>query len=131
MKKTELLNSMISYEIAKIGHMQTLTVGDAGLPIPKDVVRIDLAIVKNLPRFLDVLDAVLAEMRVEEIILAEEIKQKAPELKEEIIHRFDNIKVRFISHEDFKAETKNTNAIIRTGETTPYANVILVSGVTF
>ena len=131
MKKTQLLNSEISYEIAKIGHKQTITIGDAGLPIPKGVKRIDLAIIKNLPKFLDVLDAVLSEMKVEKIILADEINEIAPALRASIMDRFEDVAVEFVPHEKFKAKTLDTNVIIRTGETTPYANIILVSGVTF
>ena len=133
MKKSVLLNSEISYEIARIGHTQTITIGDAGLPIPKGVKRIDLAITKQIPSFLSVLDAVLAEMKVEKIVLAEEIKEKAPGLKEQILDRFqsDGAAVLFVKHEQFKKLTEESIAIIRTGETTPFANIILQSGVTF
>lgn len=132
MKKNFLLNSEISYEIAKIGHTQTITIGDAGLPIPKNVKRVDLAVAKQIPSFLQVLDAILTEMKVEKIILADEINEKAPELKEQIIKRFQNeAAVEYVKHEQFKKLTEESNAIIRTGETTPYANIILMSGVTF
>ena len=133
MKKSTLLNSEISYEIAKIGHTQTITVGDAGLPIPKNVKRIDLAVAKQIPAFLQVLDAVLTEMRVEKIILAEEIHRAAPALRDQILERFpgDQTAVEYVTHEQFKGLTEHSLAIIRTGETTPYANIILTSGVTF
>ena len=133
MKKSFLLNSEISYEIAKLGHTQSITVGDAGLPVPKNCKRIDLAVSKQVPTFLQVLDAVLTEMKVEKIILAEEINAKAPELKEQIFLRFQEseISAELVPHEQFKKITEQSAAIIRTGETTPYANIILVSGVTF
>ena len=133
MKKSILLNSEISYEIACLGHTQAITIGDAGLPIPKDVKRIDLAVSKQIPTFLQVLDAVLTEMKVEKITLANEIDIKAPELKEKILQRFvnDEAAVEYISHEQFKKATEQSEVVIRTGETTPYANIILTSGVTF
>jgi D-ribose pyranase len=133
MKDGKLLNSEISYEIAKIGHTQTITIGDAGLPIPKPVKRIDLAVTKQIPTFLQVLDAVMAEMRIEKITLAEEIMVKAPELHEQILKRFPQGEVMadYVKHEQFKKITEQSAAIIRTGETTPYANIILTSGVTF
>jgi len=132
-KKSVLLNSEISYEIAKLGHTQTITIGDAGLPIPENVLRIDLAVSKGIPSFLQVLDAVLSEMKVEKIILAEEINVKALWLKDEIANRFsaNEVAVEFVPHEQFKSLTEKTTAVIRTGETTPYANIILMSGVTF
>ena len=121
MKKTALLNSELSYVIAKMGHTDTLTVGDCGLPIPQETQRIDLALRKGTPGFLETLDT----------ILAEEMKDVSPELWHETLHRFPNIKVTYVSHEKLKELTKKSRAVVRTGETTSYANVILVSGVTF
>lgn len=131
MKKTTLLNSNISRIISEMGHTQTLTIGDAGLPVPFGTERIDLAVVKGLPSFLDVLDAVLTELYVERIVLAEEIKVKNPEMEAEILKRFPDIAVDYVPHEEFKIQTEDTQAIIRTGETKAYSNIILVSGVTF
>ena len=131
MKKSALLNSELSYVIAKMGHTDTLTVGDCGLPIPQETQRIDLALRKGTPGFLETLDTILKELCVQEIILAEEMKDVSPELWHETLHRFPNIKVTYVSHEKLKELTKKSRAAVRTGETTSYANVILVSGVTF
>ncbi|MGL4253483.1 MAG: D-ribose pyranase [Fusobacteriaceae bacterium] len=135
MKKSRLLNSELSYEISKIGHTAHLTLCDAGLPIPSDVKRIDLAIEKGYPSFVKTLDAILSEMMVEEIIIAKEIHEKNPEIYIEMMNLFKNHnmspKITEVSHEEFKSITKSSEAIVRTGECTPYANVILKSGVTF
>ena len=135
MKKSRLLNSELSYEIAKIGHTAHITLCDAGLPIPQSVKRIDLAVEAGLPGFINVLDPVLSEMQVEEIILAEEIKEKNMPMYEAIMKSFKeagmNPKVVFVPHEEFKKITHNSEAIVRTGECSPYANVILKSGVVF
>lgn len=131
MKKTVLLNSRISKVIADMGHTQTLTIGDAGLPVPFGTEKIDLALVKGIPSFLDVLDAVLAELCVERIVLAEEIKKVNPEMEEEILKRFPGVAVDYAPHEEFKEQTADSMAVIRTGETKSYSNIILVSGVTF
>ncbi|MGL5053515.1 MAG: D-ribose pyranase [Cetobacterium sp.] len=135
MKKGRLLNSELSYEISKIGHTSHITVCDAGLPFPKDVKRIDLAIEAGFPSFIKTLDAILSEMMVEEIVLANEIKDVNPLIFEEILKTFSqhNIspKIVFVEHNDFKEITKSSEAIVRTGECTPYANIILKSGVVF
>lgn len=135
MKKSRLLNSELSYEISKIGHTAHLTLCDAGLPIPSDVKRIDLAIEKGYPSFVKTLDAILSEMMVEEIIIAKEIHEKNPEIYIEMMNLFKNHnmspKITEVSHEEFKSITKSSETIVRTGECTPYANVILKSGVTF
>lgn len=135
MKKGKLLNSELSYEIAKIGHTSHITLCDAGLPFPKGVKRIDLAIEAGYPSFIKTLDAILSEMMVEEIVLASEIKTINPKVYNEILETFQkngmNPKIVEVSHTEFKEITKESEAIIRTGECTPYANIILKSGVVF
>lgn len=131
MKKSTLINSEISYEISKMGHTDSIVVCDSGLPIPSGVKRIDLALKKGLPTFLDTLDTILEELEVEEVIIAEEIIKASKDLYKEIEKRFSNITITTVSHEDFKMLTKESKAIVRTGEFTPYANIILKSGVVF
>lgn len=132
MRKTTLLNSAVSAVISKMGHTDMLTIGDCGLPIRGEAERIDLALKKGIPTFLETLDTVLSELCVERIILAEEIKTVSPKMHEEILKRFEKtVKVDYVPHEEFKKITEKSKAVVRTGECTSYANIILVSGVTF
>ena len=131
MKKSTLINSEISYEISKMGHTDSIVVCDSGLPIPSGVKRIDLALKKGLPTFLDTLDTILEELEVEEVVIAKEIIEASNDLYKEIEKRFSNITITTVSHEDFKMLTKESKSIVRTGEFTPYANIILKSGVVF
>lgn len=131
MRKTKLLNSQISSVISEMGHTDSLAIGDCGLPIPKDVKRIDLAIIKNLPTFMDTLKAVLLELQIEEVILATETEEVSKNLYEEIKKEIGDVKITFVSHESLKENLKECKAVIRTGEQTPYANIILKSGVVF
>ncbi|TWU41950.1 D-ribose pyranase [Novipirellula artificiosorum] len=135
MKRTRLLNSELSYEISRIGHTASLTLCDAGLPIPSGVKRIDLAIERGYPSFLKTLDALLSEMMVEEIVVASEIHEHNSKTFEGMLDVFKrhDIKpvVTSISHEEFKQLTRESEVMVRTGECTPYANVILKSGVVF
>ena len=132
MRKTVLLNSNISSVISQMGHTDMLTVGDCGLPIPEFVERIDLALKLGVPSFLETLDTILEELCVEKIVLAEEIKTASPAMHDEILKRFgENVAVEYVPHSEFKLRTGEGRAIVRTGECTPYANVILCSGVTF
>ncbi len=135
MKRTRLLNSELSYEISRIGHTASITLCDAGLPIPSGVKRIDLAIEQGYPSFLRTLDALLSEMMVEEIVIASEIHEHNPETIQGIMEVFQrhDIKpvVTEVPHEEFKQITCESEVIVRTGECTPYANVILKSGVVF
>ena len=74
MKKTKMINSELSYVISQMGHTDSLTIGDCGLPIPPETKRIDLALTHNVPTFIQTLDVVLEELFVEEAIIASEIK---------------------------------------------------------
>lgn len=131
MKKIGVINKEISSIIAGMGHMQMLTVCDAGLPIPVGVQRIDLALKEGLPGFVETLEVISKELKVEKIIVASEMARISPEIRERMLNIFPEETVVEISHEKFKELTKESVAIIRTGEYTPYANVILVSGVVF
>ena len=137
MKKQGILNSDISRVLSYMGHTDRICVGDCGLPIPDEVERIDLAVKFGQPSFMDVLKVVAEDMKIEKIVLAEEIIEKNPTVLEEI-NTFFGIKesetapeVEFVSHVELKQQTKECKAVIRTGETTPYANIILQSGCIF
>ncbi len=131
MKKTPLLNVELSEVIAGLGHGDMLVIGDAGLPIPLDVRRIDLALTRNVPGFIDTLRTVLAEMQVQSVIVAEETGQKSPHILDAIKQLLPTTPIEVVSHEMLKMETEEAVAVVRTGEFTPYANIILVSGVVF
>ncbi len=131
MKKTTLLQSELSYVIATMGHMDMLVIADAGLPIPAETARIDLALTKGVPGATQTLRAVLDELKVEKIILAEEVKEHNPKFLADVRELLPNVPAEFVPHEDFKARTKFARAVVRTGEFAPYANIILVSGVVF
>ena len=131
MKKTTLLHSDLSYVIATLGHMDMLVIADAGLPIPKGTKRIDLALTQGVPGATQTLKVVLDEMKVEKVILAEEVKDRNPNFLAEVQDLLPDVPVEFLPHSEFKTRTADARAIVRTGEFAPYANVILVSGVVF
>ncbi|CAI6044463.1 D-ribose pyranase [Paenibacillus sp. JJ-100] len=132
MKRNGILNSHISKLLSDLGHTDQIAIADAGLPVPDGVVKIDLALKFGTPSFSEVLDVIAEDMVIEKVIIASEIHEGNPQtfayLKEkfaaEIIDDSQN-------HEHFKALTRQVKAVIRTGESTPYANCILQSGVHF
>lgn len=131
MKKAVLLNSNISAVIASMGHTDTLTVGDCGLPI-RGTERIDLCLKKGTPGFLETLETVLTELFVEKVILAEEIRTVSPEMHEAILKLLgSDVQVEYVTHAELKKRSESSRAVIRTGECTSFANIILCSGVTF
>lgn len=131
MKKDRILNTNLITEIAAIGHTQFLVIGDAGLPIPKGVKVIDISLTKGIPGFKQVLEAVNEELVSEAYILADEIKTGNQDLETQVNELLKGRPVTYVPHEEFKKLTEKANVIIRTGETSPYANIILVAGVNF
>ena len=135
MKKQGILNSDISRVLSYLGHTDHICIGDCGLPIPDETERIDLTVKFGVPSFMEVLEAVGADMAIEKIILAEEIKQQNPEMLESILTYFKKAdrpcEIEYVSHAELKKKTENCKAVIRTGETTPYSNIILQSACIF
>ncbi|MGE7778825.1 D-ribose pyranase [Peribacillus sp. NPDC097264] len=130
MKRLGIINSSIAKVLVDLGHTDYIVIGDAGLPVPEGVLKIDVALTPGTPSFQDVVRAVHDDMVIEKVIAANEIIEINPEqhlfMKQEFGESID-----YISHEEFKVLTRKARAVIRTGETTPYSNCILQSGVFF
>lgn len=131
MKKTTLMNHQVSSAIARIGHTQRLVVGDAGLPIPFHVERIDLAVSPGIPGVMDVLRAIATEMQVEAIVVADELLARDQSLAAAVAELFPGAPISSVPHVEFKRMSETAIAVVRTAECTPYANIMLISGVTY
>ena len=131
MKKSGILNPELAKQIALLGHFDKICIADAGLPIPVGATRIDLALVKDLPLVQQVLEALSLDLQVQEVITASETSTHAPGLVRLTADLWPEAEQNQLSHEDFKKLLGECRFIVRTGEFTPYANVILVSGVPF
>jgi D-ribose pyranase len=132
MKKLGHLNRDISRVLARMGHTDSLVIADCGLPVPDEVECIDVSLALGDPGFLRVLDSVLADFKVQRAAFASEalehnrpVAERASQLARE------PMQVDFVPHEKLKEAVRGARAVIRTGEATPYSNVILYSGVIF
>jgi D-ribose pyranase len=131
MKKRGIINAQLAGLIAGLGHKDRFMIADGGMPVPKDVEIVDLALCGGVPGFRQVMDAVLDEAEVEYYILAEEIVEKNEELLSYIRGKLPGAGSEMISHVELKEMMKNIKFVIRTGEFTPYPNIILRAGVAF
>ncbi len=131
MKTQGILNSDISRVLSYMRHKDLICIGDCGLPCPDGVELIDLAIEKNLPSFLQVLDAVQRDYTCESCFLAEDIKNENPIILKAIEERMVNIPISYISHEELKEKLIECKAVIRTGEMSVFSNIILQSACLF
>lgn len=134
MKRTPLLHAELSHLIASMGHGDMLVLGDAGLPIPVGPgapQRIDLAVCPGTPDLRTVLQAVLTELQVEGSTIATEALMGDDRQLPAWCAGLLASQPATVSHAEFKKLCAQARAMVRTGECTPYANIILVAGVAF
>jgi D-ribose pyranase len=132
MRRSGLLHAELNRLVAAMGHTDTIVIADVGLPVPAGVPCIDLAVLPGLPGFAEVFEAIYRELAVERATFAGEIHARNPALVA-LAGRLqgDGLAVDEVPHEEFKRRCATARAVVRTGETAPYANVILHAGVTF
>ena len=132
MKRTPLLHAELSRVIASMGHGDLLVIGDAGLPIPDGPLRIDLAVSRGVPGFADVLQAVLSELQVERALIATEAcALPGATTPPAWCGPLQPVTLGTVPHEELKRLCRSARAMVRTGECTPYMNVLLYAGVAF
>lgn len=127
MKKTGILNAELNAGLSRLGHGDLVVVADCGLPIPPGVQVVDLALVHGVPRFVDVLDALLGDAVFQECVVATEAY--GTDAGAWLAERFPER--RAVSHEALKAMSADARLFVRTGEATAFANAVLVCGVPF
>lgn len=132
MKKIGILHVQLSRVIASMAHGEMLVIGDAGLPVPPGVEMVDLALKEGVPGFLETLEAVLGELHVEEAVIDTEQAEVSPQMFKEFTAMWpQEIPVSTVPHGEFQEMAKRAKAVVRTGEFTPYSNIILRGGVLF
>jgi D-ribose pyranase len=118
MKKSGIINQQLINQIAGLGHGDEFIICDAGFPIPKGTDKTDLAIVKGVPTTYELLCAILSEVIIEKVAMAKEC------IEEELLI---NQKKEIISQSELISHAKEVKFIVRTGDITPYANIILTA----
>jgi D-ribose pyranase len=133
MKKHGILHSELARIVAGMGHGDTLVICDSGYPIPHHRPVADVVLTRNIPRVIETLKVVLEELHVEGAIIANEMEKISPHMYDDVRKALGNVPIKKISHEKFKTHvaTLPNTSFVRTGETTKYANIILIAGVTF
>lgn len=129
MRKSGIINAQLSYALARLGHTDRLLVCDAGFPVPSGPEFVDLAFRFGVPPFEAVLSGLLDELVIEGATAAEEVKGQNPDVHELLGRCLPDLG--FVSHEELKRMSCSARLVVRTGEATPYANVVLRCGVPF
>ena len=129
MKKHGILNPALCELLASAGHTDYFTISDRGFPVPDGPARIDLSLVDGIPNVLDVLRAVHAEWAIDRIVIAEEMDLASPDRVQELAALLGpDTPLQRMAHLELKRLAGTAKATVRTGDTTPYANIIVVSG---
>ena len=128
MRRGGILHPALGHLLSSTGHTDYFTVCDRGFPVPEGPERIDLALVDGIPTVLDVLRAVHAEWVIDRVLITEEMERVSPERVTEIRAVVGGVPLQVITHLDLKRLAPEGKATVRTGDTVPYANIILVSG---
>ena len=128
MKRSGIINGRLAGSLASLGHTDHVVVCDAGLPIPPGPEVVDLAFRFGVSSFETVLSGLLEELVIEGATAAEEVERN-PRSHEVLKGRLPDLGL--VSHEELKRMVAGAKIVVRTGEATPYSNVILRCGVPF
>ena len=131
MKKSGILNAELADTVARLGHNELIVVSDAGLPVPAHVRRVDLAVTPGVPLVETVLSLLGTEIVAERILITKEMLEHSPHVAEAVADAFAGIPVQAIEHRELLELLPKCKAVIRTGEFSPYANVVIDCGVTY
>lgn len=128
MKKGGILHPALCHLLASSGHTDYFTICDRGFPVPDGPPRIDLALVDDIPTVLDVLRAVAAEWAIDRVLIAQEMTEASPHRVDELRAILGDVPLQIVTHLELKRLAQTAKATVRTGDTCPYANIIVVSG---
>ena len=128
MLKSGILNPQINSLLSRIRHTNTLVIADRGFPFWPEVETVDISLVDDVPSVLQVLRAIRANFVVGKAWMAEEFLQSSSEdMRADFAQALSGVPLAFEPHADFKSEPPAAIGLIRTGDTTQYANVIIES----
>jgi D-ribose pyranase len=71
-KRHGILNAELNAALSRLGHGDLVLLADCGMPAPRGVPVVDLALVQGIPRFDDVLAALVGDLVFEGATVAEE-----------------------------------------------------------
>jgi len=129
MLKSGILNPKINSLLSHVRHTNTLVIADRGFPYWKEIETVDISLVDDMPRVLDVLAAIRSNFSVVRAFMAKEFNEvNSPETILQFKRALDGVALEFEPHIDFKKRVPHAIGIIRTGDTIQYANLVLESG---
>jgi D-ribose pyranase len=128
MIRTGILNPAVLSLLARVRHTNTVVIADRGFPFWPQLETVDLSLVDDVPTVRQVLDAILPRYSIGRIFAAEEFLQHNPPATAAALRQLAGaVPLQFEPHVEFKRRVLHAIGLIRTGDTIPYANLILES----
>jgi D-ribose pyranase len=126
--KTGILNPAILSLVSRVRHTNTLVIADRGFPFWPQIETVDISLVDDVPTVLQVLKALLPNFKAGRAWMAEEfLSHNSEEQAAAVRNVLGAIPLELLPHVDFKLGVPRAIGLIRTGDATPYANIILES----
>ena len=128
MLKTGILNPGVNSLLSRVRHTNLLVIADRGFPFWPQIETVDISLVDDIPRVLEVLRSVRANFAIGRVFMAEEFRgANQAGVRMEFDLALEGLVVIFEPHTDLKKRVPAAIGLIRTGDTVPYANMILES----
>ena len=128
MLKTGILNPAINSLLSRVRHTNTLVIADRGFPFWPEIEVVDISLVDDIPRVLDVVHAILGNFKAGAVLMAEEFRiANSAEVQAACANAVAPLVIQFDAHAHFKSHVPRAIGLIRTGDTTQYANMIIES----
>jgi D-ribose pyranase len=129
MINTGILNPQILALLARVRHTNALVISDRGFPFWPEIETVDISVVDDLPTVLQLIAAVRANHDFTQAYQAEEfLKNNSASVRQKFAAALKGVPMTFEPHVELKKRVPHAIGLIRTGDTTQYANTILISG---
>jgi len=128
MLKTGILNPQINSLLSRVRHTNTLVIADRGFPFWPMIETVDVSLVDDVPAVLQVLRALRPNFQIGKAWMAQEfLKHNHAKTRSAFAEALRGIELIHEPHVEFKRRVPHAIGLIRTGDTTQYANIILES----
>ncbi|HEX4343847.1 MAG TPA: RbsD/FucU family protein [Verrucomicrobiae bacterium] len=128
MVKTGVLNPHILSLLARVRHTNTLVISDRGFPFWPQIETVDISLVDDVPTVLDVLRALRPNFVIGKAWMAQEfLRANDKKTQAAFVAALKGIQLTHEPHIEFKQRIPHAIGLIRTGDTTQYANLVLES----
>lgn len=124
-----ILNPHVLSLVARVRHTNALVIADWAFPSWPGLETVDLSLTSGIPTVLQVLEAILPNWKCGAAFLAEEFRvHNTPDTQAAFGRVLQGVPLNFEPHVALKKRVPGAIGLIRTGDTTIYANIVLISG---